>query len=258
MLKKGFAAITMLALVGCNTGEKVSGAPETGSAGNTAVSKPPLQFDESTILYPHVTATMKLRTGEGPVQAAPLAKTAATAYRFFMGSQISEADYRKAYLFSTPGFSCESYARPNFLCPGKVFTEATNSSRVAANPESTWTINGDWVQSGYLLDYEHAEMDFQWNMAGARWDYDINIEYEVSSETGYDYLYINSTASDGSCNSPGVIRKKVSGQQSGSVSFRIPPACGMGWVGIYYIKDGSLRRFGDYARIKRVFIGLGG
>jgi hypothetical protein len=262
MLKKGFAAISMLALVGCNTGEKVSGGPEAGPAETPAASKPPLRFDESRLLYPPTAAPSLLPSGsgaaEGRVQAAPLAKTAATYYQFFIGSQISEADYKKVYENSSLGFTCASYARPIFLCPDKIFTEATYSSRLAAKPESTWNINGDWVQTGYLLDNEQAEMHFQWNMAGARWDYDIKVEYEVSSETGYDYLYINSTASDGSCNSPGVIRKKVSGQQSGTVYFRIPPACGTGWLGIYYIKDGSLRSFGDYARIKKIFIGLGG
>ena len=42
--------------------------------------------------------------------------------------------------------------------------------------------------------------------------------------------------------------------KSGKVSFNIPAECPNMWLGIYYIKDYSIARGGDYARIANVRI----
>lgn len=143
--------------------------------------------------------------------------------------------------------------------------EATYFSRVASNPALMWQpVSGQRaIQSMVLLDNEQVESHFfpervpryrkQWPYDQNGW-YDIQVEldYEVSSESGYDYLWVTSTASNSACNSPGVVRAMVSGINSGHVSFSIPGECENPWVGVYYIKDGSLSRNGDYGRVKNV------
>ena len=51
----------------------------------------------------------------------------------------------------------------------------------------------------------------------------------------------------GNPNNPGVVRKRLSGQQSGVAIFDIPGNCSAPWLGIYYIKDSSVSKYGDYA-----------
>lgn len=248
MMRFCLPAVAFLTLIGCNkvdnlTGDS-TGNPETGK-------KAPLVFDESSILRPPAI---------GKSENAPSAKTASTYYTFWAPSQIdwSDCSYQMAGTAGT--YSCGTTSGYQ---TGHV--EATYSSRVAANPSQIWQpVSGmKAIQNMVLLDNEQAES----HLFPARvprysrtWPYNqigwypirVDLDYEVSSESGWDYLWINSTASDNSCNSPGVVRAKVSGVQSGHVSFTIPGECENPWVGVYYIKDGSLSHNGDYGRVKNV------
>jgi hypothetical protein len=238
---KFLVAPAALILVHCNQIE-----PTAASASkNAASNKAPLVFDESVLLRPP--AYNK--------DMGALAKTATTPY----------------YVFSAPGqidwSDCDAQVLDgewNYPCGSSPYlvhhTEATYSSRVAANPAAMWTAVPGMhaIQNRVLFDNEQAESHLfpppMLKAGGGLHNIIVDLDFEVSSEEGWDYLYITSTASDGSCNSPGVVREKVSGVQSGHVSFVIPAYCENPWVGVYYIKDGSLSAHGDYARVENVEI----
>lgn len=227
-----------LAVLGCGPAEEPA--------------KPPLAVDETALTTPPVIRVVTSTGASNQVGRGVRAAAAGTQYRVFgIGSGISGADLG---FVQKPGGSSFNV---NFTAPGNSFTEATYSERVAANPEAMWAPNGVWLQSGSLLDSEQAEIHFVWDMTtgGGNFDrYRVELDYEVASEEGFDFLWINST-SPGNCNSPGMVHKKVSGDvREKYLTFQIYRSCRTGWVGIYYIKDGSLARNGDYARIRNVKI----
>lgn len=216
----------------------------------TTVAKPPLNFDESTLHPPTAQILNSLMQGQSSpggitTHARTLAESAPAYYTYSNGNGIGNADFNLAYNPIWWG--------PEYNTQVNSFIEATYSSRLSSRPEDLWIPNGGWLQSGLLRDNEQAEQHFIWIRGACR----IEVDYEVSSEENYDYLWICSTASDGSCNNPGVVRKKVSGQQSGRVTFTIDKSnCSFLWLGIYYIKDSSVSKYGDYARIKKVTVYL--
>jgi hypothetical protein len=234
-----------------------SGAEPGQDASETTVTKAPLQ-DDGARLVPLREDQIKVVVGrksaatvlEGKQLASlgdgKIEVKSAPYYVFGIGNGISNSDYTNArapdgYYGTEPKF------------PPNNFFEATYSSRAAGAPENLWTTNGAWLQSGGLLDSEQTEVHYYWQHNDI-WGYHVDVDYQVSSEANYDYLWINSTSSDGNCNNPGVVRKKVSGEQSGKVSFDIPAFCPNMWLGVYYIKDSSWIGGGDFARIKNVRI----
>jgi hypothetical protein len=215
--------------------------------------KPPLIFDDSSVLYPppiEVT-TSTVRRNQQPVDGLALQPRAlpldlATYHVFGIGSGISGNDL--TFLQKPGGAGIDI----NFTAAGNSFLEATYSSRLASTPEKLWAPSGVWMQAAAMLDSEQTEIHFNWQMTPGY--YQVDLDWAVNSELNYDYLWINST-SFANCNKPGIVHHKVSGiNQSGSASFQIPGDCGRGWVGIYYIKDGSVTAPGEYARIKNVRI----
>lgn len=258
MLKKIFPLAMMVAFAGCTNIEGVS----DGHAENSPSSKPPLEFDESSILVPpdiaSIRAKFKSRVAEDQIALKALPKAASTHYTYGIGNGLSSADYELVYpSHSNSNTNCLKVFpnNPSFVgCAGNNFLEATYSSRFNSYPEQLWVHNGNWLQSGDLNDNEQAEIHFTWDMTGGAPAYWVEVDYEVSSEANYDYLWINSTGIPGVCNNPGVVRRKVAGQESGTVSFSIYRDCGTAWVGIYYIKDYSVSQYGDYGRIKNVRI----
>jgi hypothetical protein len=239
LLKMILAGGMLMAIVGCEQAANVAAGPD--QAANS--SKPPLVFDEGSILYP-------MRNSQSYEKA--LAKTAVTYYTYFIGSGISSSDYQFLYPNYASAVTSGGYY-PDFRAAGNAFVEATYSSRFNGAAEGMWAQNGVWLQTGTLYDNEQAEIHFQWTEAGD-YDYSVQVDYEVSSESNYDYLWINGTTQGAGCNSPGSVYKKVSGVASGTAYFQVPRNCGMGWLGIYYIKDGSVSSNGDYARVKQVKI----
>jgi hypothetical protein len=244
----------VLSLAGCNHSDPVSepNAPSNHSAsGNTSVSsnpasKPHAQFDTNSILTPKF---KPLDLGTPQV----LRKTSsATYYLYTIGSGISSADKNLARASS--GYYGPE---PVFNSTGNTFYEATYSSRLAADPENNlWVPDGTWLRSGSMTDNEQTEVHYYFDMSqgGSGFSsYHVEVQYDISTEANYDWVYINST-SPSNCNSPGMIRKQISGTQSGTVGFDIPRSCGMGWLGIYYIKDYSVSSNPDYVRIKNVRI----
>jgi hypothetical protein len=244
-----------LIVANCNQGE-ITQPQEQKTSG-----KAPFSFDESKILVP---PSMKSRVPTSGINNAPLAKTASTYYQYGIGWGISQADLDQD---CKDGSNCLLYKvnvngvwKNIITAPYGNFIEATYSDRFSSNPENLWVANGDWEQSGILLDNEQTEQHFL--VTDHVWPndnfsvYEVSMDYDVSSESGYDWLWINSTASNSSCNSPGVVRAKVSGTltQTGHVYFQIPRSCGTIWVGVYYIKDGSVSSNGDWARIRHLMI----
>lgn len=236
------------ALVNCNQPDTTG--PDAGPS--QASQKAPLKFDETPLLYPTI-------IGKGK---PALGKAASTYYTFWAPSQIdwSDCNYQKL------GMSGEYNCGTNYGYQIN-HAEATYSSRVAANPALMWQpVSGiKGLQNMVLLDNEQAESHLfptrvpqysrqpPYNQIGW-YPIKVDLDYKVSSEANYDFLWINSTAANGSCNSPGVVHKMVSGIDSGHVSFTIPGECENPWIGIYYIKDYSVSSNGDYARIKNVSI----
>jgi hypothetical protein len=239
----------ILAFFNCNHIETTQPSGKTGDS-----NKPPLVFDESTILHPPGTAMPKA-----------LGKTASTYYSYSIGNGLTQADLNKA-CYASGGWPNDCLLYPVWVngvlkniitAPYGAFSENTYSGNFSSNPENLWVSNGAWLQSGVLLDNEQAEQHY--TVTDHTWpnnsfsQYHISLDYEVSSESNFDYLWINSTSTS-SCNNPGQVHKYVSGQQSGSVSFYVPRSCGTIWLGIYYIKDYSVSSNGDYARIKNLKI----
>lgn len=223
-----------------------------GLSDGEQADKPPLVFDDSSVLYPpsvEVTTTTARRNQPADglaLQPRALPLDLATYYTFGIGSGISSNDL--TFLQKPGGLGVDI----NFTAAGNSFLEATYSSRLANAPEKLWAPNGVWMQAAAMLDSEQTEIHFNWQMTPGY--YQVDLDWAVNSELNYDYLWINSTSS-ANCNSPGIVHRKVSGtNQSGSASFQIPGDCGRGWVGIYYIKDGSVTASGEYARIKNVRI----
>jgi hypothetical protein len=260
MFKKAVPLGMVLAFAGCGNLDGVT----DGQAENAGSSKPPLEFDEASILVPpdlnSIRDRFRSRVTEDQTAPKALPKAAANYYTFGMHTGMNTNDYQAVYnKFGNahcPGD--HDYRYPAFwYCPQNTFIQATYSSRFTSNQDGMWLgigiPQGPGLQSAYLADNEQVEMHFTWDMRGMK-DFQVTVKYEVGSEANYDYLWINSTGSSGTCNSPGVVRKKVSGVEANTISFTIPSSCGTGWVGIYYIKDGSLSRNGDFVRIHNVEI----
>jgi hypothetical protein len=243
-------------------GAPAAARPASPQARNDAFgerSMKPVQQDDGSLLVPLSDDQIKVVAGErkvvGALEGARLSHLvgggvevqSAPYYVFGIGNGITNADYLKARAQTGYGGT-----EPKF--PPHNFFEATYSSRLAGAPESLWTTNAEWLQTGGLLDNEQTEVHYYWQPTDY-YDYHVDVEYQVSSEANYDYIWINSTSSDWRvCNSPGVVRTKQSGEKSDTVSFDIPADCRTMWLGIYYIKDYSVAGGNDFARIKNVRI----
>jgi len=259
------AALVLLSVgitAGLGCGNPDSQGEDSAQAG--ASEKEPPVLDEETV-RPAVLHVLRSRGSleRAPGTFAPLGETprapfpgpgggpyASPYYTFTIGNGISGADLD---LVQVPG----GYGPDvDFTAAGNAFVEATYSSRFNDDAEILWVPNGAWLQSGDLSDNEQAEVHFVWDMTaggGGFNRYWVEMEYEVSSEENYDFLWINST-SDSNCNSPGVVHERLAGQHAGKVGFEIFSHCITGWVGVYFIKDYSVSRYGDYGRIKNVKI----
>lgn len=227
------AAAAIASLLACDQPAVTqTGSTEREPEKTAASPKKPLVFDASKILVPPAKP--------GSEGNPALAKSASTYYTFWAGNQITWDDY-------------------NHLCPsgcGAIgsMAEATYAGRFTAYPDDMWFRDHDYrLSSRQLYDNEQAELHFfiptgSGTPGGFNTRY-VSLGWDVSSEAGYDKLYITSTASDGSCNSPGVIRQMASGEASGTLSFSVPGNCGQIWVGVYYIKDYSVSSGNDRVRV---------
>jgi len=261
-VKKSLLALpALMALVNCNQTENGSAAAVSGPG-----SKPPLVFDESKLVPPDIEAIRarqaKSATEETGIQ--PLAKSAAGSigsYTFGIGTGVTSGDLAYEMVDGSEG---EGRFLGPYKNPGNDWIEATNSSRFNLTqpngtwPEALWVPYSPWQNSGVLLDNESSEQHFFINTTTnanawcrTRLPWQVDLDYKVSSESGWDMMWIKST---GTCGDAGVVRLKISGEQTGHLSFQLPDGCSNAWVGIYYIKDGSLARGSDRASIKNVAI----
>lgn len=254
----------ILALANCNQTEP--SRPE--STHDAASGKPPLVFDESSILTPPAEITGSPSSPKGLQKAA-----AGQYYTFGIGNGLTSADLNQACRPDAPGFSyCNlpKYVVGNtaynlFPSAGGLYFQATYSARLAANPENMWVANGYWLQANQMLDNEQAEIHYYATNASpysgtGPSDWSIEVEYEINTELNYDYLWINGTTAGAGCNSPGSVHKKVSGTASGTVIVVVPYSanCSSIWLGIYYIKDYSVTAPGEYVRVRRAKVSTTG
>lgn len=223
VLKGALTAAAIVSLVACEQ-SGVTQAPKDQNGESTSASpKKPLEFDVSKILYPPA--------NPGDKGNRALAKTAAY-HTYPLSHWATSDDYN--YFCSSGGCGAISSV-----------VEATYASRFTAYPQDLWFPNhGPRLTTGPIDHNEQTEIHF-WVPTGSGTPGGFNTRYvslgwEVSTEAGWDKFYITSTASDGSCNSPGVIREIVSGEANSTTSFSVPGNCGQIWIGVYYIKDGSL------------------
>jgi hypothetical protein len=232
----------IMAFLNCNQGQQdpVSSVPGKGSSG-----KAPLVIDESKLL---IAPDVKNHA------SAALGKSASTYYTYVIGSGLNTGDL--TYMMADSYQGEMYFIGPNAIS-GTYHLQATYSSRFTAYPENLWTASSPYQVSAPLSDYEQVEQHWFVNtttdasrQCGTLRQWAVTIDYKVSSEANYDWLYINSTGN--TCGDVGVIRKKVSGEDQGSVSFTLPANCPNAWVGAYYIKDGSLASGTDQGMIKNV------
>jgi hypothetical protein len=173
-------------------------------------------------------------------------------YTFGIGSGISSSDLLKVMDNS------ESYFVGPYAVAGNSYLQATYSERFTKYPEALWSQNLEWLRSAGLFDGEQTEQHWFVNTAApmicgrTATTWSVRMDYEVSSEPSWDWLWINSTGSK--CGDAGVVHKRVSGSEAGSVSFKLPAGCSAAWIGVYYIKDGSLAGGQDMGRVKNVSI----
>jgi hypothetical protein len=233
VLKGALAAAAIVSLVACEQPGVTQAPKEQNGESTSASPKKPLEFDVSKILYPPADPGYNLNPA--------LAKSAATYYTFPLSSPSTLDDY-------------------NYLCQlgcGNInsVVEATYSGRFTAYPENLWYItHGLRLTAGPITDNEQTEIHFfiptgTGTPGGFNTRY-VTLSYEVNTEANYDKVYINSTASNGSCNSPGVVRSVLSGYTQGTATFSVPGNCGQIWVGVYYIKDISLTAPGEVVNIR--------
>ena len=246
----------VLALANCNQTEPVKSGSELAGGSNKA----PLAFDESTILRPPGNLTNPMALG----------KTASTYYQFSIGNGLTNSDLNQTCIAGVPVWPNKcgiptyyngSQWVPLIPSPGGSFFEATYSDRLAGIPDSMWFSSGNWLKAAAILDNEQVEQHYivtntaPYTRTNHSEKWMISLDYSVNSEANYDYLWINSTADYPSCNNPGVVRAKIAGaQKSGHVSFIVSEGCPTVWLGIYFIKDGSVTVANEAAQIQNLLI----
>jgi hypothetical protein len=232
----------VLALLGCD--QIVKGTD--GKGNNTKAIKAPLEGMDNGALHK---------------------TSAATYYTFGIGSGLTNVDLNQALLPS--GFMNKYLVggiwKPVIPSPGGTFIEATYSSRLAGTPENMWVSNAGWLQSGTVLDNEQIEQHYNiinaapYTGSPSSRAWAISFDYAINTEADFDYFWVNSTGLFPACNSPGIVREKISGlNKTGRISFTIEKGCSNPWLGLYYIKDGSVTVANEYVRIKNLSISTTG